>query len=203
MNIIVSFPRSGQHLVEKILEFCCKEHDIDFTYCEFYSCCKSIPCNNGKNTSKNHDFDLDLKISDDIKYISLYRKDMILQLESYYRYLSEYNDCEYNYDDLLSFIIKSSNYYKGFVEKWIDNEKTNILKIDYYDIVKNPIEFSIKIFKHFYPDVPLKLESFEKLKEIELKVYTPGISGEFYKKISLINKLDNDVYNKLKKDLNI
>ena len=44
MDIIVSFPRSGQHLVEKILEFCCKEHDIDFTYCEFYTCCESLPC---------------------------------------------------------------------------------------------------------------------------------------------------------------
>ena len=60
--IIVSFPRSGQHLVEKILKYCCSEHNVEFKYCEFYGCCNSIPCVNGNEISKNHDFSLDLEI---------------------------------------------------------------------------------------------------------------------------------------------
>lgn len=203
MNIIVSFPRSGQHLVEKILEFCCKEHEIEFTYCEFYGCCKSLPCKLGKQTSKNHDFELNIEIDDKIKYISLYRKDLILQLEAYYRYNLKYNNLEYNYKELLDFIKERKPYYEKFVEKWIKNDKSNILKIDYYEIIDNPIEISKKIFNHFYPEIDLKDEIFHKLKETDLEVHTPGINGMFYHKISLINKLDDDVYKRLKKDLKL
>ena len=49
---MVSFPRSGQHLVEKILKYWCDEHNIEFKYCEFYGCCNSIPCVNGNEISK-------------------------------------------------------------------------------------------------------------------------------------------------------
>ena len=42
MNIIVSFPRSGQHLIESVLRFLCTKIGKEFTYCEFYNCCKNI-----------------------------------------------------------------------------------------------------------------------------------------------------------------
>ena len=66
MNII-SFPRSGQHLIESVMRHLCLQHNIDFTYCEYYGCCKTIPCSKGYLFSKNHDFSLDLEIKKDVK----------------------------------------------------------------------------------------------------------------------------------------
>jgi hypothetical protein len=203
MSIIVSFPRSGQHLIENILNHCCKEHNIEFTYCEFYSCCNSIPCENGNEFSKNHDFHLDLEINESIKYVAVYRKDLILQLESYYRYITKLENKKYKYKDLLNFVIKKSSYYTDFVNKWIDNENENILKVEYYNLLENPENLSRKIFQHFYPEIKLDNEVFKNLNELEFEVKnTPG-TGIFLHKISPINKIDERTYKKLKKDLGI
>jgi hypothetical protein len=198
---MVSFPRSGQHLVEKILKYCCDEHNIEFKYCEFYGCCNSIPCVNGNEISKNHDFSLDLEINKNYKYLSLYRKDIIIQLEAYYRYWIKYNGEKYEYKDLLSFIRDKTPYYNEFVNKWINNKNKNILKVEYYEILDNPEKISKKIFKHFFPDVKIKNSVFKKLTDINLEVHTPGLEGITYHKIGLINKLDDKIYKKLKKDL--
>jgi len=214
MDIIVSFPRSGQHLVEKILEFCCKEHDIDFTYCEFYTCCESLPCKEDKQISKNHDFNLELEIKNNNKYVSLYRKDIIIQLEAYYRYWIKYNGTKYKYEDLLSFVKDKTQYYNEFVNKWINNKNKNILKVEYYEILDNPEKISKKIFKHFFPDVKIKNSVFRNLVNIELEtpiiaphkdqnVRNPEMNGVIRHKIGLINKLDDKIYKKLKKDLGI
>lgn len=203
MKLIVSFPRSGQHLVEKILEFCCKEHNIEFTYCEFYNCCNSIPCKQNKMIGKNHDFDLTMELENDYKYISLYRKDVILQLEAYYRYWIKCNNYEYDYNSLLNFIKDNERYYKKFTKKWIKNKNKNILKLEYYEILNNPIKSSKKIFRHFFPEVKINNKIFDKLIDIELEVYTPGLEGIYYHKISLINKLDDELYKRIKQDLNL
>lgn len=203
MNIIVSFPRSGQHLVEKILKYCCNEHNVEFKYCEFYGCCNSIPCSKGNEISKNHDFKLYLDINNNYKYVALHRKDLILQLEAYYRYHIGINEKKYKYKDLLKFIKKNTNYYNDFVNKWINNENKNILKIEYYELLENPEKVSKKIFKHLFPNIILKSKVFKSLNSLEVEVNnTPGV-GIFYHKISLINKIDTEIYNKLKKDLEI
>jgi hypothetical protein len=150
MNVLVSFPRSGQHLVEKILKFICKEHDVEFTYCEFYTCCNSLPCKKGKEFSKNHDFYLNLEINNDIKYVCLYREDIILQLEAYYRFSIGQTKIKYKYKDLLKFIKDESTYYNDFKSKWVNNKNKNILKVEYYEILENPEKISKKIFKHFF-----------------------------------------------------
>jgi hypothetical protein len=203
MSLLVSFPRSGQHLVEKILKFICKEHDVKFTYCEFYTCCNSLPCKKGKEFSKNHDFDLNLEVNNDIKYACLYREDIILQLEAYYRFSIGQTKIKYKYKDLLKFIKDKSTYYNDFKSKWINNKNKNILKVEYYEILENPEKISKKIFKHFFPDIKIKNSVFKKLVDIELEVNnTPGV-GNFKHKISLINQLDDKIYKKLKKDLNL
>jgi hypothetical protein len=214
MGIIVSFPRSGQHLVEKILKFCCEEHSIEFTYCEFYTCCSSLPCSKGKEISKNHDFELEIELNNDIKYVCLYREDIILQLEAYYRYWIKYNGTKYKYKDLLSFVKDKTSYYNGFVNKWINNKNKNILKVEYYEILDNPEKISKKIFKHFFSDVKIKNSVFKKLIDVELEtpiiaphkdenVRTPGMNGMLKHKISLINQIDDKIYKRLKKDLNL
>jgi hypothetical protein len=203
MKMIVSFPRSGQHLVEKILKFCCEEHSIEFTYCEFYTCCSSLPCSKGKEFSKNHDFDLNLEVNNDIKYVCLYREDIILQLEAYYRFSIGQTKIKYKYKDLLKFIKDKSTYYNDFKNKWINNKNKNILKVEYYEILENPEKISKKIFKHFFPDIKIKNSVFKKLVDIELEVNnTPGVDN-FKHKISLINQIDDKIYKRLKKDLNL
>ena len=203
MSLLVSFPRSGQHLVEKMLKFICKEHDVEFTYCEFYTCCNSLPCKKGKEFSKNHDFDLNLEVNNDIKYVCLYREDIILQLEAYYRFSIGQTKIKYKYKDLLKFIKDKSTYYNDFKSKWINNKSKNILKVEYYEILENPEKISKKIFKHFFSDIKIKNNVFKKLVDIELEVNnTPGVDN-FKHKISLINQLDDKIYKRLKKDLNL
>jgi hypothetical protein len=41
---IISFPRSGQHLFERLLKHIYEYYKKEFSYCEFYNCCQNIPC---------------------------------------------------------------------------------------------------------------------------------------------------------------
>ena len=58
MNII-SVPRSGQHMTERCLRYYHKLMNIKFNYCEFYHCCKCMPCKISENAfQKNHDWNV-------------------------------------------------------------------------------------------------------------------------------------------------
>lgn len=70
MNLI-SFPRSGQHLISEVLRLIYKEHNYDFSYCEYYRCCNKVPCQFGSMFMKNHDFLLQYEIKTNEKYIVL------------------------------------------------------------------------------------------------------------------------------------
>lgn len=201
MGIIVSFPRSGQHLVESIFIYLTEKHEVEWSYCNFYNCCNSIPCKEGSFVSKNHDFDIKLPIDDNSKYIAIYRKDMIIQLESYYRYSIHYEKKKYKYEDLLEFIINNREYYKEFVKKWIKNKNKNILKVEYYELINNSEKISKKIFKHFYPKVKIKNEIFTNINEIEFSVFSPIKQGNVGNKIKELHKLDGELYEKIKSDL--
>ena len=43
-NNIISFPRSGQHLLQRTLYKFHTFKNIPFSYCGFYDCCNKIPC---------------------------------------------------------------------------------------------------------------------------------------------------------------
>jgi hypothetical protein len=201
--VIVSFPRSGQNLLESIFRKLSPALNIDHSYCEFYSCCKQIPCKAGCKISKNHDFDLKLKILDEMKYISIYRRDPILQLEAYYRFSIKFEKSDYNYDSLLLFIKNNIDYYQSFLNKWIYNDNNNILKIEYYDFVSDPNFYVKLVFDHFYKGVDLS--SIDNLSSIEFDVFNPmfNSSDDVYltNNIKLLNNLSYEIYNQLKTDL--
>lgn len=200
--VIVSFPRSGQNLLESIFRNLSKSIGIGYSYCEFYSCCRSIPCKNGCLLSKNHDFDGYLKIDNSIKYISIYRGDFILQLESYYRFIIKNNGREYSYDDLLLFCEQNYPYYKRFVNKWIKNENDNILKIEYYQFVSNPDIYIKRCFNHFFPDIILDDDLFNNISEKIFDVYSGDPKENLiHNKISLLNTISPELYDKMKVDL--
>lgn len=202
MNYIISFPRSGQHLVEGVLTYLSSKFEFEFKYCDYYNSCNKIPCTCGCNFQKNHDFSLNplsdnhninlINISNDDKYLILYRKDMIIQLESYYRYSLKLYSKEYQFDDLINFIKNNIEYYKNFINKWVNNKNSNILVIDYYDLVDNFNQYFKTIVNHFFE----KNIDFD-LTNINFKVRN-GIKGFKTSKIEIKNEIDDFVYNKIK-----
>ena len=206
MNFIISFPRSGQHLTECILKYLCESHGLDYSYCEYYNCCKSTPCSKKNLFQKNHDFGLEnggkvVSIDNNSKYLVLYRKDPILQLESYYRFiLSKYDtSLSYNYDDLLKFVKGKLPYYNNFIKKWVNNDDSNILKVEYYEIINNVFDSSQKIFNHFYPEITIDESKLNEINNIEFYSSDKNNLG----KVGLKNTINPDIYESLKRDLEL
>ena len=73
-------------MTEKLLRDFHTKFDIPYSYCEYYTCCRTIPCKLNSVYQKNHDFGLRFPIKDNEKYLFLYREDKIEQLEAYFRY---------------------------------------------------------------------------------------------------------------------
>lgn len=189
---VISFPRSGQHLLQSILEYICLQHRLPYQFCEYYSCCKTVPCCKESNFIKNHDFHDKYIILNDQKYIVLYRKDMILQLEAFYRNkIKRFNE-KYDIDDLKIFYKNQKNYYSCFVKKWVENENPNIMKIEYYNLIENPIEYVRQIFQLIYPGFLLNDAILEKIPIMEFEAHHSK------NKIQVINTLDTEIYNTLR-----
>lgn len=177
---IISYPRSGQHLIEKFLNFYCQQKNIPYSYCEFYSCCRNIPCKKGKIFQKNHDLSLDINIEENSKYLVLYRSNFLEQMEAEYRvFRYTMNNIELpkeiNYSDteklrLHTHIRKHRNRYFGFIEKWVLNLNSNILKIDYNQLlIDNSL---LKNIIHFFfedSDTEDVIKSFLSVEPIEKK----------------------------------
>jgi len=169
---IISFPRSGQHLLSDMLKYVLTEHNLPYQYCEFYGCCQKVPCVKKSNFMKNHDFDNDYTILPNQKYIVLFRKNIVLQLETFYRFHIKANSLPYNINDLKTFCNLQKPYYHRFIQKWVDNDNENILKIEYYDLVKKPKDYMRKIMELLYPDIELReivLENMINQLKIEVK----------------------------------
>ena len=189
---IISFPRSGQHLFQDILRYVCEKHDIEYKFCKFYTCCKQIPCKHGGNFLKNHDYDNSIQIKPGKKFICLYRADIILVLESYYRYYIKCCNKKYNNREQEYFIKENKPYYLRFMEKWVNNDNENILKIEYYDLVKDPVKIITQTFNFIYPDLVLKEDIINDIPNIEFE------SHGHKSKIQIQNVLDPKMYDHIK-----
>ena len=149
---IISFPRSGQHMTERILEEFHKVENISYSYCKFYRCCNTVPCKYNSVYQKNHDFNLSLEIKPNQKYLFLYRQNKLEQLEAYFRYSrrnkQNYKDSK-EYLNLLKFCREKSSYYDSLVTKFVNNESDNILCIDYNDYINHPSKTFHNIINFF------------------------------------------------------
>jgi hypothetical protein len=173
---IISFPRSGQHLVERFLRFYHKENNLEYSYCEYYKHCLKIPCADNCVFQKNHDWNLDLAINEDEKYIALYRSNAQKQLDSFYRHNSKKSKLIKNLEikEYYYFINKNKIYYNKFVKKWIKNSNEKILKIDYEDLIINPM-FNLNlilrhIFKKFNEESITNFLKIEKINDRHKKI---------------------------------
>jgi hypothetical protein len=124
---------------------------------------------------------------------------MILQLEAYYRYRIKENKLEYKYDDLIKFIKEKLKYYSNFKDKWIDKNYDNVLKIEYYDLVTNTVDCIKKIMAHIRPDIMLNSEIIDKIPELKFGEY--GKSHVSKNSIGILNKMSDDLYQKIKMEL--
>lgn len=68
---IVSFPRSGQTPIVTTIQKYCRIFNIIFNYCEYYQCCRTLPCIKGANITKSHDNDMILPFKRNHKYLVL------------------------------------------------------------------------------------------------------------------------------------
>ena len=163
---IVSIPRSGQHFTQRALKFYHKSMNLDYSYCEFYNCCQSRPCKKNKNSfQKNHDWELDFQINDKDKYLFLYRKNKVQQIEANFRlHLKNKNiistsNLKIDYTDsimlshLKTYIVATKKYYKGIYEKYLNNNQKNILQIEYDTYILNFCDTFKKILLFF--DIPI------------------------------------------------
>lgn len=144
--MLVTFPRSGHHLLVALVNDYAKLQNLPFSYCEFYGCHtkqgedknihKICTQNNCSDTccvlTKNHDFGLNpycpvpewtdpVTINANKRYIILYRQDPVKQFEAWYRHFKACNTPpNIKYD-------ARKETYNDFVENFY------VYNIDYYD----------------------------------------------------------------------
>ena len=143
---IISIPRSGQHFIEKSLRTYHILFNKEFHYCEFYMCCQKRPCKLNKDAvQKHHDIYNEVVVNENERYLFLYRKDILEQIEAMHR-LNKYhkevgkvkidytNQNEYN--ELEIAIRNQKPYIEKMHNKYI-NDLPYILDIDYDDLIIN------------------------------------------------------------------
>lgn len=115
----VSWPRSGHHLLARLLRL---YYGATFTYCGFYGqagCCSQAPCARAGDIrySKNHDFDGTLPQDGSRRYLIQTRAFAPSVVSNFELYLREGGS-----DDAASFARFASaqfTAYRGFQEKWV------------------------------------------------------------------------------------
>ena len=200
---IISFPRSGQHVLQAILKYVFENHDLKYSFCEFYGCCRTVPCKDNKIIQKHHDFNNKYKILPETKYVVLYKDDMILQLETWYRFELKISNTDYKYPDLIAFIKTHTQYYNNFKNKWVHTSNSNILKIEYYDFVKNPVIYINKIMAHTRPSTILNQSIINKIPDLKFSEYgkTRYKLATVPHKIKVLNVMPTELYKKIKLDI--
>jgi hypothetical protein len=152
---IVSFPRSAQGVISSVLLKYAEKFNIELKYCEFYQCCNTVPCANGSNIIKNHDYNQILPFSKNHKYLVLLRKDKLDQLDSYYRLKNSkvkilYQDSVIDFNRFKSFYLKNEKYYDSFKKRWLNlSNHPNVKILFYEDFVNDYVNSIVKIIKFF------------------------------------------------------
>ena len=129
-TIIVSFPRSGHHLLVRGMLAAMPEQIV---YSEFYKSAHNTMNCEFVNLQKTHDLELETPINPDAHYIVQIRG-FELAVESWYKLAKSEG-----YDgDFETFRDSKSEYFDRFMEKWVNNHDIpNKLVIPYHDLVSS------------------------------------------------------------------
>lgn len=148
----VSLPRSGHHLLERILR---KYFQTDRIYCDYYYCCQSVPCRKKKPFSKHHDLNLNLPVEEDVTYIVQFRMDPQSQFEAYFRFFEK----QYRNGNVTFDVEKNFPYFQGFYNKYFEayhlslDEETRLSA--YHQFVNDHLSYYLSFFQkwihpHFF-----------------------------------------------------
>lgn len=152
----VSFPRSGHHLVERLMK---QYFGEKFGYCEYYNpveCCKSFPCARmGEiNLSKNHDFEGTLSPRENVPYLIQYRSFVPAAVSDFELFVRNGN--EDTFESFRKFALIRIKKYRMFVEKWVlSDTPTERLIVKYEDLVGDPSGVLPTIISYIAPDLPV------------------------------------------------
>ncbi len=158
--VIVSTPRSGLHFLAKNIEYLSPSKEV---FCEGYSCVDSnrkavsncpsqfsdsmrLSCASGRLIVKNHDFGLDLELSQYKKVLVLRRRDWYSLLASWYLGSLEYGwgGIQNKNVSFESFAIAKMEYLFDFNQKYDKMSGTNVKHL-YFEDFQVPDENSVKI----------------------------------------------------------
>ena len=195
--LIVSFPRSGFHLLQTIFE----------SYFSIKECGCQKNCDVNISTfvkediafHRSHDMKLDLNKEQFNKTIILYRKDMIESLDAFFRYqfrtfdnlitlnndLIKHSSChelDISYSEKKDFFRNVSREYKDWVQKWVTEPSPNSIIIEYSDFMRNPQDALDRVQEHLFERKDSELSA--KIVE-EMKIeYKHSITPEKYQELA-------------------
>ena len=147
---LISFPRSGQHLLASLVRSVADQLDLHFEFCERHQA--GGRCPETSTARKNHDFQLNFE-SD--KYIVLYRSDRDRNLEALWRWENEImgiahpcfssESSQQHYDN--------HKYYESFVAKWrgeSDNSSEKHVVVEFHDLLRRPVDTLRRVLEFMY-----------------------------------------------------
>ncbi len=181
----ISFPRSGHHLLVRCLTQIFGER---LGYCEYYTHCRTTPCPEpANNLQKNHDFHLRLQWSPQYSYLVQYRHP-IEAIDSWFTYRLNHpnrwerwtiRDTKWHWHRFFSRKLK---YWRRFIEKWVvDQDRDNVLTMDYRDFVRYPrrqLERIVKFVDRENEPDQSRLDWVLKIQEI--KARRPIVTHQYY-----------------------
>jgi len=195
--LIVSFPRSGFHLLQTIFEsyFSIKE----------CACQKSPDSKIGVCIKENiafhrsHDMDLKLNKIQFNKIIILYRKDIIEQLDAFFRFQfrtfdfdktiddkairhSSCHELDIPYSSKLDFFRIVLKQYKDWVQKWVNEPTPNSIIIEYDEFIKNP-QITLDTLQEFLLETKDSELSAKIVEEMKIE-YKHSLRYEKYKELA-------------------
>lgn len=132
---LVSFPRSGHHLMVRGLTEALNNRLV---YSEFYTCKHNFSNCPYVNLQKSHDFN-DSPIDPDGNYIVMIRE-FEPAVESWWK-----TDLTLPFEE---FRIKQKQYYDRFVSKWVDGDIPARLLIRYEDFINLKMDYVIQATRH-------------------------------------------------------
>ncbi|MFP7675591.1 hypothetical protein ACG74X_19805 [Marivita sp. S0852] len=152
----VSWPRSGHHLLARLLRL---YFGAEFTYCSFYGqaeCCGRAPCKRAGDIrySKNHDFDGTLPQTPQHRYLIQTRAFAPSVVSNFELYLREGGIDDP--DSFAGFASAQFTAYRAFQDKWVASgfARTQTV-IPYEDLIRDPVtalSYALTTFTPTQPD---------------------------------------------------
>lgn len=153
----VSWPRSGHHLLVRILG---DYFGDSFNYCEFYNqegCCKQSPCVRQDNISlsKNHDYDASLAVKVGHTYLVQYRRfqdSLVSDFELHVKHIGIDTVEEFRL-----FAERKLANYKLFMHRWATARAndTRIALLSYERFTADPVSAMRNVLPLFAPNSPI------------------------------------------------